>query len=82
MNPLMQMMGGAKSPMNNIQSMLQNVSNIKRLMQGRDPNAMVQMLSQNNPQFAQFIKDNEGKSPEQIASDYGLDWNMVQSFLK
>lgn len=75
MNPLMASMG-------NMQQMMQMVGSIKQMMSGQNPDAVMKLFAQRNPQFAQFVKDNQGKSPEQIAKDYGLDWNMVQSFLK
>ena len=78
MNPLMTSM----EPMGNIRQMMQMVDGIKRMMSGQNPDVVMKLFAQKNPQFAQFVKDNQGKSPEQIAKDYGLDWNMVQSFLK
>ena len=44
-------------------------------------NAVIQKLMQNNPQFAQFMRDNRGKSPEQIAKEHGIDINYLNSFL-
>ena len=78
MNPLMASMG----PMNNMRQMMQIVNGIKQMMNGQNPDTVMKLFSQKNPQFAQFLRDNQGKSPEQIARDYGLDWNMVQNFLK
>lgn len=78
MNPLMTSM----NPMGNMRQMMQMVGSIKQMMSGQNPDAVMKLFAQRNPQFAQFVKDNQGKSPEQIAKDYGLDWNMVQSFLK
>lgn len=78
MNPLMTSM----EPMGNIRQMMQMVDGIKRMMSGQNPDVVMKLFAQKNPQFAQFVKDNQGKSPEQIAKDYGLDWNMVQGFLK
>lgn len=75
MNPLM-------SSMNNMQQMMQMVGSIKQMMIGQNPDAVMKLFAQRNPQFAQFMKENQGKSPEQIAKDYGLDWNMVQQFIK
>lgn len=75
MNPLMASMG-------NMQQMMQMVGSIKQMMNGQNPDAVMNLFAKRNPQFAQFVKDNQGKSPEQIAKDYGLDWNMVQNFLK
>lgn len=35
-----------------------------------------------NPQFASFYRQNQGKSPEQIAKEYGIDENVLRMFLK
>ena len=78
MNPLMASMG----PMNNMRQMMQMVNGIKQMMNGQNPDTAMKMFAQKNPQFAQFVRENQGKSPQQIAQDYGLDWNMVQGFLK
>lgn len=78
MNPLVTSM----EPTGNIRKMMQMVGSIKQMMSGQNPDVVMKLFAQKNPQFAQFVKDNQGKSPEQIAKDYGLDWNMVQSFLK
>ena len=78
MNPLMASMG----PMNNMRQMMQMVNGIKQMMNGQNPDTAMKLFAQKNPQFAQFLRDNQGKSPQQIAQDYGLDWNMVQGFLK
>ena len=78
MNPLMAPMG----PMNNMRHMMQMVNGIKQMMNGQNPDTVMNLFAQKNPQFAQFLRDNHGKSPQQIAQDYGLDWNMVQGFLK
>ena len=78
MNPLMASMG----PMNNMRQMMQMVNGIKQMMNGQNPDTVMKLFAQKNPQFEQFLRDNQGKSPQQIAQDYGLDWNMVQGFLK
>ena len=78
MNPLMASMG----PMNNMRQMMQMVNGIKQMMNGQNPDTVMKLFAQKNPQFAQFLRYNQGKSPQQIAQDYGLDWNMVQGFLK
>ena len=78
MNPLMASMG----PMVNMRQMMQMVNGIKQMMNGQNPDTVMKLFAQKNPQFAQFLRDNQGKSPQQIAQEYGLDWNMVQGFLK
>ena len=78
MNPLMASMG----PMNNMRQMMQMVNGIKQMMNGQNPATVMKLFAQKNPQFAQFLQANQGKSPQQIAQDYGLDWGMIQGFLK
>ena len=78
MNPLMASMG----PMNNMRQMMQMVNGIKQMMNGQNPDTVMKLFAQKNQKFAQFLRDNQGKSPQQIAQDYGIDWNMVQGFLK
>ena len=77
MNPLMAMMGGG-----NMQAMLGQINSIKQMLRGQDPNMIMQNFARQNPQFAQFLRDNQGKSPEQIAQAYGLNWSEIQQFLK
>ena len=80
MNPLMATMGGNTT--NNMQAMMQTIGNVKRMMQGGNPNTVMQMMAQQNPQFAKFMQDNQGKSPQQIAKENGLDWGMIQNLMK
>lgn len=39
-------------------------------------------LMQNNPQFRQFMEQNKGKTPEQVAREKGIDLNSYLSQLK
>jgi len=75
MNPLLGMMGGQQGGIGNIMQMMQ-------MFRGKDPNAVMQMMSKQNPQFAKFLQENQGKSPEQIAQQYGVDMEQVRQFLK
>ena len=34
-----------------------------------------------NPQFAEFVRKNQGKTPEQIATEYGIDYGIVRKFM-
>lgn len=36
----------------------------------------------NNPQFQTFLANNKGKSPEQIAKENGIDFNMVKNLMR
>lgn len=74
MNPLMQMMGN--SSQNN--SML---SMIKMLKSG-NPQQIAQAMMQQNPQFAAFMQQNKGKTPEQVAKENGIDMGQIMGMLK
>jgi hypothetical protein len=34
-----------------------------------------------NPQFARFVRENAGKSPEQVAQEHGIDFEQVRQML-
>ena len=48
----------------------------------QNPNVIFNQMMRTNPQFAKFVNDNKGKTPEQIANDYGIDPSLIQKFLK
>lgn len=46
-----------------------------------DTSAMVSQLAQSNPQFAQFVAQNQGKTPEEAFKAYGYDFSEVMSII-
>ena len=74
MNPLAQMMGQ--------QSGMGDLMKIMNMVRGKDPNAVMGMLAQKNPQFRQFMESCRGKTPEQVAKEYGVDLSAVRQFLR
>ena len=56
------------------------VSQLKAMAKG-NPSALYSRLMQTNPQFARFVEDNQGKTPEQIAKENGIDYNYLRRFL-
>ena len=52
------------------------------MIRGQDPRQVAQLMAQRNPQFAEFLRQNQGKSPEQIAADYGIDMNFVRELMR
>lgn len=72
MNPILQML--QQKPMNNMMSLISAVKG--------NPEGMFNSMMQNNPQFRKFIKDNEGKSIQDIAMQYGIDINTLNNLLK
>lgn len=76
MNPIMQLLN---QPQNN---MLGRLTEIKQMMNGQAPEVIYNRMMQTNPAFAQFVRQNAGKSPEQLAREYGLDMQTLQSIFR
>lgn len=53
-----------------------------RQMLNSNPQQLFENMLKDNAQFKAFVDANKGKSPEQIASDYGIDFNQVKQFLR
>ena len=70
MNPILAML---QKPQTN--NLLSQISQIKNMMAGKNPDTMFAELYNNNPQFKQFVDANKGKTPEQIAQENGIDPN-------
>lgn len=43
-----------------------------------NPEEMYNHMLQNNPKFREFVEQNKGKSPEQIASEHGIDPKLLK----
>lgn len=79
-NPIFSRIAGAnKAPAEN-NNMMNVFNSIKAMAQG-NVQGMAQMMMNSNPQFAQFVSQNQGKSFEQIASENGIDVNQLKSIL-
>lgn len=47
-----------------------------------DPQPLFNQMIQSNPQFAQFVAMNAGKTPEQAFADNGLDYSQVRNLMR
>lgn len=52
------------------------------MIRGQDPRQIAQLMAQRNPQFAAFLQQNQGKTPEQIAAENGIDMNFVRELMR
>lgn len=43
---------------------------------------LVKTFAQQNPQFAEFLRQNQGKRPEQIAQENGIDMGMLRDIFR
>lgn len=67
---------------NNALGAYSKIKQMVPMLKSQNPDQLMQMFAQKNPQFAQFIRANQGKSPQQIAAEYGIDMSLVQELLK
>ena len=70
-----------QSPSGNV---FERVQAIRQLM-GGDPQGMLQQLMRTNPQmyqqFQQFMANNQGKTPEQVARENGIDYDAIRQVM-
>lgn len=66
MNPLMSAIGAKSTPQNNVLQILQ-------MLKSGNPEQIGKQMMQSNPQFAQFMQSVQGKTPEQVAKEHGID---------
>lgn len=70
MNPILQ----AIMPNNGL-------NNLVNAIKG-DPQGIYDEMMRTNPQFKQFVEQNKNKSPEQIASEHGIDLKAIRGFMR
>ena len=47
-----------------------------------NPRAAFEYMMSSNPRFAEFVRTNRGKTPEQAFRDYGLDFNQFRGMIR
>lgn len=77
MNPLMMAMQGANNPMNK----MRQVANLMKMLRTGNHDQIAQQMMQSNPQFRQFVEQNNGKTPEQVAQEHGIDLNQFKGMM-
>ena len=69
-------------PGNNPMAMMGQLKQMMGMLRGQDPQQVARNLMQRNPQFAAFVQQNQGKTVEQIAGEYGIDLDLVRSIMR
>ena len=77
MNPILQ----ALTSRQNSNSMMDTINMVSKAANG-NPNALFDRMMQSNPQFKSFVEQNQGKTPEQIAKENGIDINAVLRMMR
>ena len=54
-----------------------NVANIARMLKNGNPEQIAMKLLQTDPRFAEFMRQNQGKNPEQVAREHGIDLDQL-----
>lgn len=73
-NPILQML--------NVSNQMNSKLNaIKSIIAGKNPEDLYKTMIETNPQFRQFVKDNENKTIEEIAMSYDIDLNLLKKFM-
>lgn len=67
-NPILQML--------NINPTMNKISTLKNMISG-NPQAIFDGLMQSNSKFREFITANQGKTPDQIAKEHGIDLSQI-----
>lgn len=53
-----------------------------QVLRSSSPEQVMEKMMQSNPQFAAFVSQNKGKSPEQIARENGIDLGAIMKAFK
>ena len=69
MNPL-------TDSINNV-SNSEKIKNVIKMLRSGNPEQIAQNLMAQNPQFRSFMQQNQGKSPEQVAKEHGIDISQI-----
>ena len=81
-NPMLELLGRSQAPQNNPLAMMGQLKQMAQMMRGQDPQMLVQNFAQRNPRFAEFLRQNQGKSPEQIARENGIDMGILRDLIR
>jgi hypothetical protein len=63
-------------------AMMGQLKQMMGMLRGQDSQQVARNLMQRNPQFAEFVQQNQGKTVEQIAGEYGIDLDLVRSIMR
>lgn len=66
---------------NQLNNPINNIQNVMSMLSGKNPQALVDRMMMTNPQFAAFVENNKGKTPEQVAQENGVDLDAIRKYL-
>lgn len=60
---------------------LENIKQVVSMLKNGNPEQIAMQMMQQNPQFRKFVEANKDKTPEQVAREYGIDWNQLKNMM-
>lgn len=69
-------------PQNNPMAMMGQLRQMVGMIRGQNPQKVALQMAQRNPHFAAFLQQNQGKTPEQIAAENGIDMGFVRELMR
>lgn len=72
LNPILQMLNKPRT---------NHIADVVKMVKS-NPQEMFNSMMQSNPQFAEFVKANQNKTPQEIAQAYGIDLDAISNFMK
>lgn len=82
MNPLFNSSRPASGKIRDMARAVKIAGQVKKLISGKDPSQVVNILANTNPQFAEFWQKNANRPIQDVLKDYGIDPDGFQEFLK
>ncbi len=72
------------NPGNGVNQVMGNMLKLKSMLTGSGiaPQKIAENMFNNIPQFKQFMIENKGLSPEQVAQKYGVDMSLINKLIK
>lgn len=76
MNPLLQAMSRPTGGGNN------SIAWLAQMLRTGNPQQIAMSMMQSNPQFRDFMKSVQGKSPQQFCQEHGLDFGQISKLAR
>lgn len=73
---------GAGNPANQQTNFETAASAVMGLIRGKNPQQLLQQLCAKDPQINNFVRHAQGKSPEQLCHELGVDYQMLRRLIK
>lgn len=67
---------GTMNKNSNVIDKMKDAASIIKALKSEDPIALAKRMADKNPEFAEFVEKNKGKSADEIGKEYGVDLSL------